>query len=201
MGAPHLRPRSCGHLPRFPNTQALRHFALVLVVDFRSALGRLRPHGGSHRAVLPNRHRVRIVDIYPREMNCDYAPTSTRLSTTASLASSRESEIDMPNPFHVTYLLPPAFERLVESLREIAIASARAKAIMERISAPQGLPITLDEMPKNEAWRQLERECRPTCDLCCHYQAHPPRCQLSKRSISPKQYSCKKYSPKHNHRK
>lgn len=112
-----------------------------------------------------------------------------------------DGEIDMPNPFHVTYLLPPAFERLVESLREIAIASARAKAIMERISAPQGLLITLDEMPKNEAWRQLERECRPTCDLCCHYQAHPPRCQLSKRSISPKQYSCKKYSPKHNHRK
>lgn len=40
-----------------------------------------------------------------------------------------------------------------------------------------------------------------TCDLCCHYQAHPPRCQLSKHSISPKQFSCKKYSPKHIFRK
>lgn len=79
MGAPHLRPRSCGHLPRFPNTQALRHFALVLVVDFRSALGRLRPHGGSHRAVLPNRHRVRIVDIYPREMITSEAMSMTTI--------------------------------------------------------------------------------------------------------------------------
>lgn len=75
MGAPHLRSRSCGHLPRFPNPQALWHFALVLVVDFRSALGRLRPHGSSYRAFLPNRHRIRIVETYPREMNCDYAPT------------------------------------------------------------------------------------------------------------------------------
>jgi len=106
----------------------------------------------------------------------------------------------MPNPFHGAYL-PPAFKRLEESLREIAIASARAKAIMEKISAPQRLLITLDVMPKDEDWQQLERECRPTCDLCCHYQAHPPRCQLSKRSISPKQFSCKKYSPKFNARK
>ncbi len=42
------------------------------------------------------------------------------------------------------------------------------------------------------------RELGPTCDLCCHYQAHPPRCVLCKRPISPKQFSCKKYSPKYN---
>ena len=58
-----------------------------------------------------------------------------------------------------------------------------------------------DLEPKNEYWKIFETACRPTCDLCCHYQAHPPRCQLSKRSISPKQFSCKKYSPKHNSRK
>lgn len=39
---------------------------------------------------------------------------------------------------------------------------------------------------------------RPTCDGCCHFQAHPPRCQLLKRSISPKQFICKKYSPKYS---
>lgn len=49
--------------------------------------------------------------------------------------------------------------------------------------------------------KTLDTACRPTCQLCCHYQAHPPRCQLSKRPISPKQFSCKKYSPKHNSRK
>lgn len=42
---------------------------------------------------------------------------------------------------------------------------------------------------------------RPTCDCCCHYLTHPPRCQLCKRSISPKQFSCKKYSPKYNRKK
>lgn len=127
-----------------------------------------------HLAGLLGRHAPNVVEIERFGAVLGRKSLAAPLSCITSRTSSRESEIDMPNPFHVTYLLPPAFERLVESLREIAIASARAKAIMERISAPQGLLITLDEMPKNEAWRQLERECRPTCDLCCHYQAHPP---------------------------
>lgn len=46
----------------------------------------------------------------------------------------------------------------------------------------------------------LMKSLGPTCGMCCHYQARPSRCQLSKHRISPKNFSCNKYSPKHNPR-
>lgn len=90
----------------------------------------------------------------------------------------------------------------IDDFREAAAAAARLSA-MARIAPP---PMTITRVITLKAnldklSRDLRRQSQSTCDGCCHYQAHPPRCQLSKRSISPKQFSCKKYSPKFNARK
>lgn len=62
MGAPHLRPRNRGHLHHFRNPQVLRHFAVVLVVDYRSAMDGCRGRHPAHRSILHYRHRLRFVD-------------------------------------------------------------------------------------------------------------------------------------------
>lgn len=89
---------------------------------------------------------------------------------------------------------------VMDEIRSVEASFDELLHIKSRLGANQ-IILTCDLEPKNEYWKILETTCRPTCDLCCHYQAHPPRCQLSKRSIPPKQFSCKKYSPKHNSRK
>lgn len=89
---------------------------------------------------------------------------------------------------------------VMDEIRSMEVSFDKLSQIISKMGVPPIL-ITCDLEPKNERWKIIETTCSPTCDLCCHYQAHPPRCQLSKRSISPKQFSCKKYSPKHNSRK
>ena len=85
---------------------------------------------------------------------------------------------------------------VMDEFRSMSVSFDEVSRVLSRIGA-RPILIDYDLEPKNE-WMALETACRPTCDLCCHYQAHPPRCQLSKRSISPKQFSCKKYSPKYS---
>ena len=85
---------------------------------------------------------------------------------------------------------------LSNEFRLMAVTAEEAAKVLKRIAAPPVVAGCLERALNN-----LETIVQPTCDLCCHYQAHPPRCQLSKHSISPKQFSCKKYSPKHNPRK
>lgn len=58
----------------------------------------------------------------------------------------------------------------------------------------KAIEIRLAETPK------VERRIDPTCDHCCHFQAHPSRCQLFKRKVNQHQYSCKKYSPRYHNR-
>ncbi len=90
----------------------------------------------------------------------------------------------------------------VDEFREAAAETARV-SLMVRIYEPnltysQVLSGFIAEPP--EIPSDLRRLAQSTCDSCCHYQARPPRCQLYKRSISPKQFSCKKYSSKFNRR-
>lgn len=88
----------------------------------------------------------------------------------------------------------------LDGFREAAAAANRV-SVMARIAQP---PMTITVTLKanlDKLSRDIRRLAQSTCDGCCHYQAHPPRCQLSKRSISPKQFSCKKYSPKFNAKK
>lgn len=89
---------------------------------------------------------------------------------------------------------------VMDEIRSMEASFDELLHIKSRLGA-NPIILTCDLEPKNGYWKILETTCRPTCDLCYHYQAHPPRCQLYKRSISPKQFSCKKYSPKHNSRK
>lgn len=87
----------------------------------------------------------------------------------------------------------------IDDVRSMAVAAAEVKTIMERIAARPVVCVSLEI--QSRYLKDLENVARPTCGFCCHFQAHPPRCQLSKRYISPNQFSCKKYSPKHNPRK
>ncbi len=89
----------------------------------------------------------------------------------------------------------------LEEFREV-VAKAAHDSFMDQLAST---PITtkfvrLLKANPDEPLRDLLRQAQPTCGNCCHYQAHPPRCQLSKHSISPKQFSCKKFSPKSNRR-
>ncbi len=97
--------------------------------------------------------------------------------------------------------LRTVFVGLVE-FREVAAKAARTLE-MARLASPPitTVPVLYLKTYLDNLSRDLLRQAQPTCDRCCHYQAHPPRCQLSKRSIYPKQFSCKKYSPKFNSRK
>lgn len=89
----------------------------------------------------------------------------------------------------------------IDEFREAAAEAARASIIRRLYKSPmtasqvlRGFIVNPPELPRDLCRQSLSQS---TCDSCCHYQAHPPRCQLSKRSISPKQFSCKKYSHKY----
>lgn len=84
-------------------------------------------------------------------------------------------------------------------VRSMAASADAVKTVLERIAARPVVSVCLEIQA--QYLTDLENITHSTCDCCCHYQAHPPRCQLSKRSVSPKQYSCKKCSPKYNLRK
>lgn len=86
-----------------------------------------------------------------------------------------------------------------DELRSMAATFDEVSKAMSRLGTRSVFTACLEVQA--DYLKTLDTACRPTCQLCCHYQAHPPRCQLSKRPISPKQFSCKKYSPKHNSRK
>ncbi len=100
---------------------------------------------------------------------------------------------------------PPGLRTVLVALDEFreVVAKAAHDSFMDRLASPPitTVPVLYLKTYLDNLSRDLLRQAQPTCDCCCHYQAHPPRCQLSKRSISPKQFSCKKYSPKYNSRK
>lgn len=99
----------------------------------------------------------------------------------------------------------PGLEAVAAAFDELREVTAKATRTLEmaRLAPPPMTTSPVLSLKANLAKlsRDLCGQIQPACDCCCHYQAHPPRCQLSKRSISPKQFSCKKYSPKHNPRK
>lgn len=86
-----------------------------------------------------------------------------------------------------------------DEIRSMAATADAVKTVSERIAARPVVSVCLEIQA--QYLTDLENITHRTCDCCCHYQAHPPRCQLSKRSVSPKQFSCKKCSPKYNLRK
>lgn len=88
---------------------------------------------------------------------------------------------------------------VMDEFRSMAATFDELSQVMSRIGQRPVSTVCLEIQA--DYLKNLENTCRPTCDLCCHFQVHPSRCQFSKRSISPKQFSCKKYSPKHNYRK
>ena len=88
----------------------------------------------------------------------------------------------------------------LDGIRALAVTAAEVHAAMERFGSAIAVHIPYD-LPTFQFKTDFSGLPQITCDCCCHFQAHPPRCQLSKRSISPKQFSCKKYSSKYNSRK
>lgn len=90
-------------------------------------------------------------------------------------------------------------QTIANEISSMAATADEVKAAMEWLFTRPVGSVCLEIQA--QILKKLESSLSPTCDLCCHYQSHPPRCLLSKRSISPKQFSCKKYSPKHNPRK
>ena len=103
--------------------------------------------------------------------------------------------------------LQQAFGVIVDEFRLMAVSAAEAEAVLKRIGSPLCMPPTILANSKStihnlqirnyQCLQEVEAVRRPTCDACCHYQSHPPRCQFSKRAISPNQFSCKKYSSKY----
>lgn len=87
-----------------------------------------------------------------------------------------------------------------DEIRALSATAEEVHAAMERFGSAIAVHIPYD-LRTIQFKTDFSDIPKITCDCCCHCQAHPPRCQLSKRSISPKQFSCKKYSPKHNPRK
>lgn len=92
------------------------------------------------------------------------------------------------------------FAVFLDEIRALSVTAAEVHAAMERFGSALAVHIHYD-LPTFQFKTDFSGLPKITCDCCCHFQAHPPRCQLSKRSISPKQFSCKKYSPKYNSRK
>lgn len=91
-----------------------------------------------------------------------------------------------------------SLDRTLEALRVEAAVADAARLSRERMPA---LSFTISFQAAEsdiQRWKEEMQMHSATCDLCCHFQTHPPRCRLSKRRISPKQFTCKKYSPKHN---
>lgn len=86
-----------------------------------------------------------------------------------------------------------------DKIRSMTATAEAVKTVMERIAATPALSFCVEI--QEQSLKDLETVFSPYCHSCCHFQAHPPRCQLTKRNISPNQFSCKKYSPKYNSRK
>lgn len=86
----------------------------------------------------------------------------------------------------------------LDGIRALAVAAAEVNTAMERLGSALAAHIPYD-LPTFQFKTDFSELPKITCDCCCHYQATRP--DVTKRSISPKQFSCKKYSPKHNSRK
>lgn len=85
---------------------------------------------------------------------------------------------------------------IMDEIRSMAATFEEISQVMSRIASR---PVSTAVLEISAAdMKALRDTCWPTCDLCCHFQNHPPRCQLTKRPISPRQFSCKKYSLKYN---
>lgn len=101
--------------------------------------------------------------------------------------------------------MPPGLKAVAAAFDELREVAAKAALSFDKVRlAPPPMttsPVITLKANLDKLSRDLRRLTQFTCDRYCHYQAHPPRCQLSKHSISPKQFSCKKYSPKFNSRK
>lgn len=90
------------------------------------------------------------------------------------------------------------FAVLFDEIRALSKAAAEVHESMANIGSAFTILLPPDVSAIKQCQSALEAALKYTCDCCCHYQAHPPRCRLSKRRISPKQFSCKKYSPKYS---
>lgn len=90
------------------------------------------------------------------------------------------------------------FAVFFDEIRRLSMAAAEVHERMVNIGSALTIVLPLDVSAIQQCQSDLEAALRYTCDCCCHYQAHPPRCRLSKHRISPKQFSCKKYSHKYN---
>lgn len=85
---------------------------------------------------------------------------------------------------------------IMDEIRSMAATFEEISQVMSRIASR---PVSTAVLEISAAGMKALRDtCWPTCDLCCHFRNHPPRCQLTKRPISPRQFSCKKYSLKYN---
>lgn len=85
---------------------------------------------------------------------------------------------------------------IMDEIRSMAATFEEISQVMSRIASR---PVSTAALEISAAdMKALRDTCCPTCNLCCHFRNHPPRCQLTKRPISPRQFSCKKYSLKYN---
>lgn len=85
---------------------------------------------------------------------------------------------------------------IMDEIRSMTATFEEVSQVLSRIASRPVSKAVLENL--DAELTALRNTCQPTCDLCCHFQNHPPRCQLTKRPISPRQFSCKKYSLKYN---
>lgn len=71
---------------------------------------------------------------------------------------------------------------IADEVRSMAATVDEVKAVLERIGSRPVVSVCLEI--QSQYLKDLENVARPTCGFCCHFQALPPRCQLSKRYIS-----------------
>lgn len=90
------------------------------------------------------------------------------------------------------------FAVFLDEIRALSKAAADVHERMANIGSALTIVLPPDVSAIQQYQSDLEAALKYTCGSCCHYQTHPPRCRLSKRRISPKQFTCKKYSPKYN---
>lgn len=84
---------------------------------------------------------------------------------------------------------------LMDEIRSMAATFDEVSKVLSKIGQRPVSTVILEIQA--DYLKNLETACNPTCDMCCHYQAPPPRCRFSKHRISPKQFTCKNYSPKY----
>lgn len=85
---------------------------------------------------------------------------------------------------------------IMDEIRSMAATFEDVSQVMSRIASR---PVSTAVLEISAAdMKALIDTCQSTCNLCCHFRNHPPICQLTKRPISPRQFSCKKYSLKYN---